>query len=260
MSSRFGDFYQKHYRASEDLPEMNQGFDFTGEETRHPIMWFFLGSLLLIILPLMGTLYYYFGPSLKTFSQPEERQSASVKAVHLRIGQSWFKIPSNYLRFRYLHRGGDVSKLSIYVRWPQMSGYSIEDAEEFNNRDAGSQIVYITITAPERVWSAQKRLDDIYPIYFAGKAQKGPYGLTKRRFKAESGYKDDDLFYASGKRGLYLVHCKKTASPLAPPDCYRDIVLSGNTLVQYRFRRAMLKDWRALDRDILNLLGKFRRQ
>ena len=260
MSSRFGDFYQKHYRAAEDLPEMNDGFDFTGEETRHPILWFLLGSFILIVLPLMGTLYYYFGPSLKSFIQPEERQSVSIKAIHLRVGQSWFKIPSNYLRFRNLHRGGDVKKLSIYVRWPEMTGYSLQSREEFNNRSANSQIIYITITAPKHVWSASKRLDDIYPVYFEGEAKKGPYGLTKRRFKPNSGYKDDDLFYAREKRGLYLVHCKANLSTLAPPDCYRDIVLAGNTLIQYRFRRSMLKDWRAIDRDIMHLIGRFRRK
>lgn len=257
MSSRFGDFYQKHYRAGDRKPEQTERFDFAGDETKHPIMWFFLAAFLLIVLPLVGTLYYYFGPSLKSFTQPQERQSVSIKVINLRVGKTWFRVPSNFLRFRHLHRGGDVKQLALYVRWPQMTGFDLPNKGAFNNRETSSPIVYISITAPERVWSAQKRLDDIYPVYFDGKARKGPYGLSTRRFKPASGYKDDDLFYSREKKGLYLIHCKKITSPLTPPDCYRDIVLSGNTLVQYRFRRSLLGDWQELDRDILNLVGRF---
>ena len=259
MSSHFEDFYQKHYRADSTLSGREDNFDLVGKETKHPVLWFFLGSFALIVLPLAITLYYYFGPGITAFTQPEERQIISDKNVSLKVGNSNFLIPGNYLRFTHLRSGGEVKRLDIYFQWPEMTGFIEQEEFSFTHRGVNSPIVNISISAPERIWSSQKRLQEIYPVYFNGEPEKAPYGLTYRSLKPESGYRDDDLFYAWETKGLYLVHCQKAVSPLTPPDCYRDIVLPGNILLQYRFRRSNLKNWRRIEQDVLGLIAKFRK-
>ncbi len=259
MPSHFEDFYQKHYRANDTLSAREDDFDLVGEKTRHPVMWFFLGTSLLILIPLAITLYYYFGPGITAFMQPEERQIISAKNVSLKVGNSNFLIPGNYLRFAHLRSGGKVKRLDIYFHWPEMTGFIKREEFSFTHRGVESPIVNISISAPERIWSAQKRLQEIYPVYFNSEPGKGPYGLTTRSLKPESGYKDYDLFYAWETKGLYMVHCRKETSSLTPPDCYRDITLPGNILLQYRFRRSNLKNWHRIEQDVLGLVAKFRK-
>ncbi len=259
MPSHFEDFYQKHYRAENTLSGYEDNFDLAGKEAKHPFIWFFLGSLALIILPLAIILYYYFAPGISAFTQPEERQIASGENVSLTVGNNNFVIPGNYLRFAHLRSGGRVKRLDIYFHWPEMTGFVKEEEFSFTHRGVDSPIVNISISAPEHIWSAQKRLQEIYPVYFNGEPEKASYGLTYRSLKPESGYKDYDLFYAWETKGLYLLHCRKETSSLTPPDCYRDIALPGNILLQYRFRRANLKNWRRIEQDVLGLIAKFRK-
>lgn len=257
MPPRLGDFYKRNFNSPRRDPESRRSFDFSGEETRHPVVWFFLIAALLLIIPLAVILFYYFGPAVSSFFRPHEKQTASIERTALSVGKAVLLVPENFLRFKHLRSGGEKKRLSLYVKWPEMSGYSEQTKEDFTTRSATSAIIYIDLTAPERVWSPRTRLKKIYPTYFKGKPEKTVYGLTKQAMATGSGYEHQDLFYANSHNGLFLAHCDQPERSITPADCYRDMVMNGKVQIQYRFRRRLLGNWNEIDRDINKLLYTF---
>ena len=257
MSPRFGDFYKQNFNTPPHEPENRRRFEFRGEETRHPVVWFFLITAMLLVIPLAVMLFYYFGPAVGSFFYPQERQTASIERTAISVGKMVFLVPENYLRFKHLRQGGEKKRISLYLKWPEMSGYSLKAKDDFTNRPAASPIMYINLTAPERVWSPQVRLEKIYPTYFIGKPEQTTYGLYRQAMSAGSGYEHQDLFYADTDDGLFLAHCDKPELSVTPADCYRDLVLGNKVQVQYRFRRRLLGNWREIDRDIISQINKF---
>ncbi|PLX34002.1 MAG: hypothetical protein C0605_14915 [Hyphomicrobiales bacterium] len=252
-----GDFYKQNFNSAQHEPESRSRFDFSGEETRHPVVWFFIIAVMLLVIPLAVMLFYYFGPAVSSFFNPHERQTTSITRTALSVGKVVMLIPENFLRFKHLRSGGEKKRISLYVKWPEMAGYSEKAKEAFTSRTASSPIIYVDLTAPERIWSPRTRLEKIYPTYFIGKPEQTVYGLTRQAMKQGSGYDHQDLFFADTHDGLFLAHCDKTGASVAPADCYRDMVMDGKVEVQYRFRRTLLGNWKEIDRDINQLLYTF---
>lgn len=181
----------------------------------------------------------------------------SDRMVTLQLGGQQFYVPANYLRSRDIRSGGAVEQIDLYAIWPSMQGFNPDDADSFRDKSESSPIIYITLTAPAQFWRPAERFYQVYPYYFAGPETVGPYGLMSRRMDDGSGLGDHDVFYFQDTDDFYLFHCLRDKSDLIPSDCVADKVIEPRILARYRFRRAMLADWRQIEQDVETLLEGF---
>ncbi len=256
---QYGDYYQNPAQETSRNPG-DISLSFPSDDVRHgqPLKWMFLLVLMLVILPGGGAIYYYFGPSLRSLVKPEQRETRSVARVPLKMGQLVFSIPANYLRFRHLRKGGAPDHLDLFARWPEMQGFSSQFENDFLERGVNSPVIIISLSQPDKLWSPEQQLKDIYPVYFSGPSRAGPHGLTEHPVKPGSELDGQDIYSARTANGQYLLRCLRNSDPALPEECYRDLVYAGTYRLSYHFRRTMLPEWRAIDRAVKKLLDDFR--
>ena len=78
-------------------------------------------------------------------------------------------------------------------------------------------------------------------------ASPGPYGLKQYRFRADSGYHDQDLFVSETDKAPMIFLCNKPGPDTPSPNCLRDTSLDGTIGFSYRFKRAELAQWKTID-------------
>jgi len=79
----------------------------------------------------------------------------------------------------------------------------------------------------------------------------------RRKMDEGSGLGDHDVHYTQDDNQFYLFHCLRDKSDLMPSDCFADKIIEPRILARYRFREAMLLDWKEIDRGVEQLLSKF---
>jgi hypothetical protein len=165
------------------------------------------------------------------------------------IGNDVLVAPSNMIRFERARRDGIASRLDLYMRWPQMDGYSREASATFNNLDGSRSIVFLGFE--ERMMSRDMsgRFAPIYDSLIAKPGRPGPSGITFYDFIAKSGYLGEMLAVAQRPgEDPFVARCltgQSAEESLAP--CERDIQVGGNLSLTYRFAAHLLSDWRRLD-------------
>jgi len=244
MRSRLGHQYSSYY--SQPLPT----------ERRSLFLPYLLGAVLIALG--VGVVWWVAaGASFLGFFAAPDRPTVSNQLVTLDLAGQRFYVPENHLRFGEQRRGGEVERIDIYALWPSMHGFNDAEADEFRDKGEESRVIYITLTAPQRLWRPAERFYQIYPYYFAGPEQPGPFGLLRRQMDEVSGLGDHDVLYFQGPERFYLFHCLRDKSELMPSDCFADKIIEPRVLARYRFRRAMLKDWRDVDQGVESLLAQF---
>ncbi len=79
----------------------------------------------------------------------------------------------------------------------------------------------------------------------AGKATD--LGLTLRRARTGFGYDGQDIFIADVSGNGYVLHCQRPEPTSIRAMCWRQLAVTDNTWIQYRFPRSQLKDWRTIE-------------
>src|SRR5690606_32881894 len=69
----------------------------------------------------------------KSVSMGGHTDDLSVQEVV--IGNDVLSVPSNMIRFEASRRDGVTARLELYLRWPQMEGYSNEARGAFNHEE-----------------------------------------------------------------------------------------------------------------------------
>ncbi len=178
------------------------------------------------------------------------------KTVHeLVIGNNVLHIPANMLRYENQRHDGVLPRVDLYFHWPDMTGYSRAEADDFNNLNGTRNIVFVTLE--ERVMSRDMsgRVEPIYSAVTDKTGRPGPAGLTFRPFKENSGYLDEVLATATrAGQTPYAARCmvgEAADRSLAP--CERDIHLGEDLSLTYRFSADFLGDWKPLDAAVIAL-------
>jgi len=165
------------------------------------------------------------------------------------IGNNVILAPSNMIRFDRQRRDGVASRLEIYLRWPELDGYSNAARDDFNHAKDSRNIVFLSFE--ERMMSRDMsgRLEPIYVPMLVRPGKAGPGGTTLYAFEEKSGYLNEVLAVAPTTGGEpFVARClsgESAAESLAP--CERDIHLGDNLSLSYRFPRDLLGDWKNLD-------------
>ncbi|WP_084364459.1 hypothetical protein [Rhizobium sp. RU36D] len=180
-----------------------------------------------------------------------ETDSSHVHTVT--IGQDQLKLTANTLRFDNQRMDGALERADLYLLWPEMIGYRKEYRRRFEDVSLAGSLIFIQLTQSTMSRDMSGRLEPIYRHLFSGPPEKGPYGLTLHRLKAESGYGNEVLLTARrlGERD-YVVRCVLPEHGAAPSsgDCQRDIHVGKDLTVLYRFSSANLADWDKIDMSI----------
>jgi hypothetical protein len=147
--------------------------------------------------------------------------------------------------------------VALVAALPDMRGFSEDDAPLFANNAPDSPLVHLLIRADRNPPAAGERLSRIYMPYIANAAgEKGPFGLTRYIFRPGSGYARDDLYAGSA----FLLLCEQPAQDLPSPNCLAiDQPIAPGVSLSYRFKRAQMASWRAIDDGVNRLVAKFRR-
>ncbi|MHA1523820.1 MAG: hypothetical protein ACTSY1_05375 [Alphaproteobacteria bacterium] len=177
--------------------------------------------------------------------------------MSLNLAGQVFTIPESFLRTGASRKGGAVKRVDIQAVWPSLAGYNTSNAEDFGDKSKNSPVIYVTLTAPTRLWRPAERFYQIYPYYFDGPEKTPVFDLNSRRMDENSGLSEYTVYYRQDAERLFLYHCLDQQAELMPSDCFADIVIEPNVLARYRFRRTRLEEWREIDTGIRQLLARF---
>ncbi len=177
------------------------------------------------------------------------------------IGDNVLAVPANAIRFERERRDGVAGRLDLYLRWPDMGGYSAAARDDFNHADGGKKILFVSFEQQTMSRDMSGRFDPIYRSLIMEPGVPGQGGTMLYGFREGSGYMNEIL--AVGERSgqpPFVARCLSWASDeesLAP--CERDILIGDNLSLFYRFPRELLPGWRALDAAVLATATRFLR-
>lgn len=184
--------------------------------------------------------------------------SDDTTAREIVIGNDVLTVPANMIRFEAARRDGAAGRLDLYVRWPQMDGYSIAASDAFNHVDGDRSILFVSLEPRMMSRDMSSRFDPIYRLLIEDEARPGPGGLAIHRFSPESGYVDEVLAVAERPgEEPFVMRClagQAAKESLAP--CERDIHVGNDLSLVYRMPPALAGEWPAVETAVRALAGR----
>lgn len=225
-----------------------------GRDWRRPGLYG--GAVLAVIL----ILAWWVGESVRGYRDDVALagRNSDPSPVAFTIAGERMTVPGNALRFASDREGGAVDRLDLLFRWPGLQGFSEANADAFRDSSSLAPLVYVTIAPRETPLDMDDRLSSVYARYFAGDPIAGPSGLTGRNMAADSGYRDEQVFYARTGPVRFAARCVAEATAEVPATCIRDVNIGRNLSLLYRFNRFYLgDDWAAMDRELRAAASSF---
>lgn len=177
------------------------------------------------------------------------------------IGKDVLVVPGNMIRFEAARRDGAADRLDLYVRWPQMDGYSGGASDAFNHVDGARSILFLSFEPRMMSRDMTSRFEPIYRNLIEDEARPGPGGLEIHRFVENSGYVDEVLVVSDASAGEpFVMRClagKAARESLAP--CERDIHLGDDLSLTYRMPPELAGEWREVEERVRALADGFLR-
>jgi len=227
------------------------------EEIHRHSGWLIPGALFFATLLLSSLLLgWYLRPGPRFQMAPTARSSL----VELRLRDTGFAVPANYIENAKARAGGDMEALTLVALFPSWQGYSEDQARLFASNAADSPLIRLSLRGDTNGLTMRQRLERIYGPSLAGtKGEEGPFGLTHHAFVPDSGYGDDDLFAGEDRNQLMLFLCQRASVQFPSPNCLAiDRRLTPDLSYSYRFKRAYLGRWREIATGVDQLIGRFR--
>ncbi len=229
-----------------------------GEIRQHSGWIIPLGVISVVALLCAAMMLYYLRPFAlgRNETGPFRDSGPSVPLV---VNGLSLSVPPRYLEGGGT-TGGDKNSVALEAALPDMRGFSDSDARLFAGNQPDSPLVHVLIRAAPGGLDAENRLARIYMPYIAvPQGKRGPFGLTHYSFRANTGYGEDDLF--SGNNGALLFLCERDAQDLPSPNCLAiDRPIAPGVSLSYRFKRAQLASWQAIDSGVNRLIEGFRKK
>ena len=164
------------------------------------------------------------------------------------MGNNLISVPANFIRFDQARRDGIASRLDLYLRYPEMDGYSTAARDDFNHATT-RKIIFLSFEPRMMSRDMSGRFAPIYSALIAQPGTAGPGGTTLYRFTEKSGYLNELLAVAKRPgKDPFVARCLSgpTAEESLAP-CERDIQVGDDLSLTYRFPRELLANWPALD-------------
>lgn len=177
------------------------------------------------------------------------------------IGNDIVNAPDNMIRFEKARRDGAAARLDLYVRWPQMDGYSAGASDAFNHVGGERSILFVSFEPRTMSRDMSHRFAPIYSNLIEPESRPGPAGLRIHRFTEASGYVDEVLAVAEEPGAEpFVMRCLAGAAAresLAP--CERDIHIGKGLSLSYRMPPELAGEWRAVEAGVRDMAHRFLR-
>lgn len=198
-------------------------------------------ALLSVAISISGKL---FGQSI---SQGGHTDSAVLREIV--IGNNVLVVPDKMIRFPDARRDGVAARLDLYMRWPDLDGYSEAARNDFNHAGGSKNILFLTFEEASMSRDMSGRFQPIYSELIKKPSMPVAGGMTIYDFNEKSGYLDEALAVVDRPGDLpFVSRCLKgeaAAQSLAP--CERDIQIGDGLSLTFRFPAGLLKDWPKLE-------------
>ena len=206
-------------------------------------------------------LLYYLAPTPQSFFKEHPAPTSRADPITLSVDGIAFRIPANYVLYKSARQGGPRENVSLIALYPEFRGYSDWDSQIFAQDAADSPLIYLLIRKEPLDITEAERLTRIYRNFVSDPAGKpGPFDLTEYSFRDDSGYRNQDLFVGGTVENPTVLRCDRFSPQVHSPYCLRDIRLKRGVAVSYRFKRALLANWRQIATGVDQLVASFRAQ
>jgi hypothetical protein len=222
--------------------------DYRRRRVRERSVGLFIFFFLIGFVIFSGTiLAYYFIPNPDLlFSSAEEDQRPRNRLVQISLAGSEFYVPASILKRVKRRVFGTVDQIDVQIPWPYdhlavISG-TLEDTADIRDW------VLITLIPRQNRIPPDDRYASVDRYYFAGPPTEEPKGLLRYDFKADSAYKDLQLFVDKRSGGKpAAIRCDLKASSLGPILCERELPAAAGITARIRFARTHLEDWQEIE-------------
>jgi hypothetical protein len=209
-------------------------------------MWrvFYVFASMAVVSLAISVAGRYAGRSIAMAGHTDDTSVAEVV-----IGNNVIAAPRNMIRFEQDRRNGVASRLDLYMRWPDMMGYTSAARDDFNHAAGTPNILFASLSESMMSRDMSGRFEPIYSLLTVPTGEIGAGGLALHRFTEKSGYVNE-IILTGVRPGAdpYVVRCldgDAAQQSLAP--CERDVHIGEDLSLVYRFPRELLGDWKALD-------------
>jgi hypothetical protein len=205
-------------------------------------------------------LLYYLFPAPPPLFAEQQSPTSDTTPIEVEVGALKLWIPANYMMFESTRHGGRRREVPLFAVLPDLSGWSNWESGSFDDNGPKSQLVFMPIREDRVNLTEAQRMERIYMAYVTDpKGKPGPFGLTQYTFRADSGYRAEDLFVGQTATGLMVLHCAKLGPDVPSPNCWRDMQIGKGVSVSYRFKRSKLSHWREIADNVARLMDSFKR-
>lgn len=177
------------------------------------------------------------------------------------IGNDVLNVPANMIRFDAARRDGTAQRLDLYLRWPQMDGYSHAARDAFNHADGDRSILFLSFEPRMMSRDMSGRFEPIYRELIEEPGRPGPAGLSVHRFSGSSGYVDEVLAVAEAEGSEpFVMRCLAgTAARESLAPCERDIHVGRGLNLVYRMPSRLAGEWREVEAKVREVAAGFLR-
>src|ERR1051325_11701942 len=200
----------------------------------------------------------YLAPPPRTFFNEQVRFSAKTDRIALKVHGHHFQIPANFLKYQSDRTGGERKEIKLIAALPDMVGYVSSLDAAFRSSAPDSPAVEILIHDDPLKLTEDAWLHRIYlPYVAAPRCVKGSFGLTRYDFRADSGYRNEELFVGANDHRLMVLQCLRPSAHIPSPTCHCDTPIAHGVALSLRFKRADLSEGREIAASADRLIKSF---
>lgn len=207
---------------------------------------------------LLATLVIYIGGNFWSKSISHGGHTVDQSIHTITIGKGTLSIKANNIRFSEQRRDGVTNRLNLYFNWPKFTGYTEENASDFNNAGQNPQLVFVDITRTSGQMDMSNRFNPIYRNFIDSEPLEGPEDLIFYKMSENSNFRDE-LIYTERlvKERPFVIKClanKEDNKTPSATECQRDINIIGDLSVTYRYSKHLLPNWQVIENKLIEYL------
>lgn len=176
------------------------------------------------------------------------------------IGNDVLSVPANVIRFPSQRRSGDAGRLDVYLRWPDLAGYSEAARDDFSSDAVNPSLLFLTIEPRSMTQDMTGRIGPIYSKFMNGPVLDATGGLKRRSIAGTGGFPGEELWYEADNPYPYAARCMAPETAGGAPYCLRDIHIGRDLAVTYRFHQSLAAEWMAIEKAVRSEIKLWLRQ
>lgn len=181
--------------------------------------------------------------------------SLDAPALPITIEGVTFNIPPAAIRTAMQRRSGVQERVDLSFAWPSLTPDAAAKPSAGDAR-AGQNLIFVSISSAAGALAPAERLRTIYPRYTDANSFEQPNGLRSVRFRDDTPFKGEDLYFDGDQPERFIARCTRSSSG-AEGTCLLERRIGAAALV-IRFPRDWLAEWRELNSGLDRLTALLR--